>query len=182
MRAVFPAELAEGYPVVASVGGGRDGEGANVWGARGRTPDRRNKQRVTTGGASRLGDPSGLHRIIGARRRSRPLFDLAPRNKTSFRPWHPPTQFRCRAPALGAQPPGDDQDPQHALAAPWTRASSSIAKLNSFPGPMADSDSRFGVGTFAETWNGRLAMLGCVVGLATELLTGQGILFPMGLG
>ncbi|MFM7574953.1 MAG: high light inducible protein, partial [Snowella sp.] len=27
-----------------------------------------------------------------------------------------------------------------------------------------------------ETWNGRLAMLGFVIGLATELLTGQGIL------
>ena len=41
---------------------------------------------------------------------------------------------------------------------------------------MADSDSRFGFVNFAETWNGRLAMLGFVIGLGTELLTGQGIL------
>ena len=35
---------------------------------------------------------------------------------------------------------------------------------------------------FAETWNGRLAMLGFVIGLGTELLTGQGILSQIGLG
>ena len=28
----------------------------------------------------------------------------------------------------------------------------------------------------AERWNGRLAMLGFVIGVATELLTGQGVL------
>lgn len=38
---------------------------------------------------------------------------------------------------------------------------------------MSDSDSRFGFVNFAETWNGRLAMMGFVIGLATELLTGQ---------
>lgn len=48
--------------------------------------------------------------------------------------------------------------------------------------PMADSSSRFGFVAFAETWNGRLAMLGFVIGLATELLTGQGILSQIGLG
>lgn len=48
--------------------------------------------------------------------------------------------------------------------------------------PMADSSSRFGFVTFAETWNGRLAMLGFVIGLATELLTGQSILSQIGLG
>jgi len=48
--------------------------------------------------------------------------------------------------------------------------------------PMADSTSRFGFVAFAETWNGRLAMLGFVIGLATELLTGQGILSQIGLG
>jgi hypothetical protein len=42
--------------------------------------------------------------------------------------------------------------------------------------------SRFGFVSFAETWNGRLAMLGFVIGLATELLTGQGILSQLGLG
>jgi len=48
--------------------------------------------------------------------------------------------------------------------------------------PMADSSSRFGFVAFAETWNGRLAMLGFVIGLATELLTGQSILSQIGLG
>jgi hypothetical protein len=47
---------------------------------------------------------------------------------------------------------------------------------------MSDSTSRFGFVSFAETWNGRLAMLGFVIGLATELLTGQGILSQIGLG
>ena len=48
---------------------------------------------------------------------------------------------------------------------------------------MADSNtSRFGFVAFAETWNGRLAMLGFVIGLGTELLTGQGILGQLGLG
>jgi hypothetical protein len=47
---------------------------------------------------------------------------------------------------------------------------------------MSDFPSRFGFVDFAETWNGRLAMLGFVIGLATELLTGQGILSQLGLG
>jgi hypothetical protein len=47
---------------------------------------------------------------------------------------------------------------------------------------MAESSSRFGFVEFAETWNGRMAMLGFVIGLATELLTGQGILQQIGLG
>ena len=47
---------------------------------------------------------------------------------------------------------------------------------------MTSSDSRFGFVAFAETWNGRMAMLGFVIGLATELLTGQGILSQIGLG
>ncbi len=47
---------------------------------------------------------------------------------------------------------------------------------------MADSSSRFGVMAFAETWNGRLAVLEFVIGLAIELLTGQGILNQVGLG
>ena len=53
---------------------------------------------------------------------------------------------------------------------------------NTWKRPMADSSSRFGFVAFAETWNGRLAMLGFVIGLATELLTGQGILSQIGLG
>lgn len=44
------------------------------------------------------------------------------------------------------------------------------------------SQPRFGFVSFAETWNGRLAMLGFVIGLATELLTGHGILAQIGLG
>ncbi len=51
-----------------------------------------------------------------------------------------------------------------------------------FEKSMADTSSRFGFVSFAETWNGRLAMLGFVIGLATELLTGQGILSQIGLG
>ena len=47
---------------------------------------------------------------------------------------------------------------------------------------MAESSTRFGFVSFAETWNGRLAMLGFVIGLATELLTGQSILGQIGLG
>jgi len=47
---------------------------------------------------------------------------------------------------------------------------------------MNASASRFGFVEFAETWNGRLAMLGFVIGLGTELLTGQGILYQIGLG
>jgi len=46
---------------------------------------------------------------------------------------------------------------------------------------MAEEQGKFGFTQFAETWNGRLAMLGFVIGLATELLTGQGILAQLGL-
>ena len=51
-----------------------------------------------------------------------------------------------------------------------------------YPAPMTETPSRFGFSAFAETWNGRLAMLGFVIGVATELLTGQGILSQIGLG
>ncbi len=44
------------------------------------------------------------------------------------------------------------------------------------------AEPRFGFVNFAETWNGRLAMAGILLGLLTELLTGQGILTQMGLG
>lgn len=40
----------------------------------------------------------------------------------------------------------------------------------------------FGFVRFAEILNGRLAMLGIVIGISTELLTGQGILSQLGLG
>jgi hypothetical protein len=46
---------------------------------------------------------------------------------------------------------------------------------------MDNQDTKFGFSQFAETWNGRLAMLGIVIGIATEYLTGQGILSQLGL-
>ncbi len=46
---------------------------------------------------------------------------------------------------------------------------------------MQEQESKLGFTAFAETWNGRLAMLGFAIGLATELLTGQGILSQLGL-
>ena len=58
----------------------------------------------------------------------------------------------------------------------------SLFKFRNQRTPMSDSTSRFGFVSFAETWNGRLAMLGFVIGLGTELLTGQGILSQIGLG
>ncbi len=42
-------------------------------------------------------------------------------------------------------------------------------------------DAKFGFTAFAEKWNGRLAMLGFVIGVGTEFLTGQGILSQIGL-
>ena len=46
---------------------------------------------------------------------------------------------------------------------------------------MAEDNTKFGFTQIAENWNGRLAMLGFVIGLATELMTGQGILSQLGL-
>lgn len=46
---------------------------------------------------------------------------------------------------------------------------------------MSKDSPRFGFVEFAETWNGRMAMLGFVIGIATELLTGQSILYQIGL-
>jgi hypothetical protein len=46
---------------------------------------------------------------------------------------------------------------------------------------MENQDAKFGFTAFAEKWNGRLAMMGFVIGVATELLTGQGILSQIGL-
>jgi hypothetical protein len=46
---------------------------------------------------------------------------------------------------------------------------------------MESQEGKFGFTQFAETWNGRLAMLGFVIGLATELMTGQGILSQLGI-
>lgn len=46
---------------------------------------------------------------------------------------------------------------------------------------MENQETKLGFTEFAETWNGRLAMLGFLIGIATELLTGQGILSQLGL-
>lgn len=46
---------------------------------------------------------------------------------------------------------------------------------------MENQEPQFGFNTFAETWNGRLAMLGFVIGITTEYLTGHGILSQIGL-
>ncbi|HBR00604.1 MULTISPECIES: high light inducible protein [Roseofilum] len=46
---------------------------------------------------------------------------------------------------------------------------------------MEKQDNKLGFTAFAETWNGRLAMLGIIIGLATEFMTGQGILSQLGL-
>ncbi|MEM9818601.1 MAG: high light inducible polypeptide HliC, partial [Cyanobacteria bacterium P01_D01_bin.6] len=39
-----------------------------------------------------------------------------------------------------------------------------------------ENENKFGFVSFAESWNGRLAMIGFVIGIATEFMTGQGIL------
>ncbi|NER00823.1 MAG: high light inducible protein [Cyanothece sp. SIO2G6] len=46
---------------------------------------------------------------------------------------------------------------------------------------MENESKGFGFTKFSETWNGRLAMLGFVIGVATEYITGQGILSQLGL-
>ncbi|AFY78251.1 MAG: high light inducible protein [Hydrococcus sp. C42_A2020_068] len=46
---------------------------------------------------------------------------------------------------------------------------------------MENKEAKFGFTAFAESWNGRLAMLGFTIGVLTELLTGQGILSQLGL-
>lgn len=42
-------------------------------------------------------------------------------------------------------------------------------------------ETKFGFSKFAEDWNGRLAMLGFVIAVATEYMTGQGILGQLGI-
>ena len=57
-----------------------------------------------------------------------------------------------------------------------------LGKDNTLLAMSETNATRFGFVNFAETWNGRLAMMGFVIGLGTELLTGQGILSQLGLG
>lgn len=42
-------------------------------------------------------------------------------------------------------------------------------------------NNKFGFTNFAESWNGRLAMLGFVAALVTEAVSGQGVLHFLGL-
>ncbi|NJK35587.1 MAG: hypothetical protein HC919_11895 [Oscillatoriales cyanobacterium SM2_2_1] len=42
-------------------------------------------------------------------------------------------------------------------------------------------DGTFGFSNFAEIWNGRMAMIGFVAGLANEVITGKGILAQVGI-
>ncbi len=46
---------------------------------------------------------------------------------------------------------------------------------------MENKQQKVGFTQFAENWNGRLAMLGFAIGIATELMTGKGILAQLGL-
>lgn len=46
---------------------------------------------------------------------------------------------------------------------------------------MKEQEAKFGFTSFAENWNGRLAMLGFAIGVITELATGKGILSQLGL-
>jgi hypothetical protein len=94
------------------------------------------------------------------------------------------TDFQVLVPAGWAGMASLDHPPQAQLV---TRPNSfkicySLFKFRNQRTSMAESTSRFGFVAFAETWNGRLAMLGFVIGLGTELLTGQGILGQLGLG
>lgn len=46
---------------------------------------------------------------------------------------------------------------------------------------MENKTTKLGFTQFAENWNGRLAMLGFLIGILTELMTGKGILSQLGL-
>ena len=83
--------------------------------------------------------------------------------------------------AHGSRPPGSA--PSWTEKRPSPKALNNLLRLSRhFVALMADTTTKFGFVAFAETWNGRLAMLGFVIGLGTELLTGQGILGQIGLG
>ena len=46
---------------------------------------------------------------------------------------------------------------------------------------MENQELKMGFTKVAENWNGRLAMLGFIIGVVTEVLTGHGILSQLGL-
>ena len=72
-------------------------------------------------------------------------------------------------------------DPDFDLAQIHGMAKQSVTKDGLSLSRFMD-DAKFGFSAFAEQWNGRLAMLGFIIGVGTELLTGQGILSQVGLG
>jgi len=45
-----------------------------------------------------------------------------------------------------------------------------------------DNQPRFGYVNFAEKCNGSMSMMGILIGLGTELITGQSILRQIGIG
>ncbi len=47
--------------------------------------------------------------------------------------------------------------------------------------PTTNAPAKLGFTEFAETWNGRLAMIGFVGAIVTELVSGKGILAQIGL-
>lgn len=46
---------------------------------------------------------------------------------------------------------------------------------------MDKQETKYGFTRTAEKWNGRIAMLGFVIGILTELLTGNSILSQLGI-
>ena len=46
---------------------------------------------------------------------------------------------------------------------------------------MDKRESKFGFTSFAEIWNGRLAMIGFVTAIIVEMNTGHGVLTQLGL-
>jgi Chlorophyll A-B binding protein len=47
--------------------------------------------------------------------------------------------------------------------------------------PTTNAPAKIGFTEFAETWNGRLAMIGFVAAIVTELVSGKGVLAQLGL-
>ncbi|MEL6777090.1 MAG: chlorophyll a/b-binding protein [Cyanobacteria bacterium J06597_16] len=47
--------------------------------------------------------------------------------------------------------------------------------------PTTETTAKVGFTEFAETWNGRLAMLGFVGAIITEFVSGKGLLAQLGL-
>lgn len=46
---------------------------------------------------------------------------------------------------------------------------------------MSKAPAKLGFTEFAETWNGRLAMIGFVAAIINELISGKGVLAQLGL-